>query len=158
MTWSLHVTRGDLALTGGHLTTVSNEAKLIQDLRHYLLERMGTDDLHPQYGSLIDGGTLPSGRNVPSPIGGWDWDAITTDIEVDIRRITAAYQRMQLSRAKSDRLRYNKTSLTAGEILAELSFVNFEQQLDKLHVHIGVVSGTGQELNVVLKLDPVITT
>lgn len=157
MTWSLQVSRGDLALSGGSLGTVSNENKLLQDLRHYLLERMGTDDLHPGYGSLIDGGTLPSGRNVPSAIGGWDFRSLKVDIEMDIRRIAVEYQRRQLARAKSDRLRYNKTTLTPGEILAELSFIEFTQNEDALLVNIGVVSGSGQQVETVLKLDPVIT-
>lgn len=157
MSWSLRVSNGDLVLDGGHLGTTSGEGKLLQDLRHYLLEKMGSDPMYPWYGSLIDGGRMPNGRIVNSPIGGYDFRSIALDIETDIRRIAADYQRRQLERAKADRLRYNKTTLTAGEILAELTFVNFEQRQDALVVHIGVMTGNMSEKRLELHLDPVIT-
>src|SRR5437868_3509816 len=115
MSWSLRVSNGDLVLEGGKLGTVTGSAKLLQDFRHYLLERMGDDPLHPSYGSLIDGGRLTNGQIVPSPIGGVNWKMITLELESEIRRIAAAYQNMQLQRAKNDSTYYGKSTLTAAE-------------------------------------------
>lgn len=144
MSWSLQVSGGDLVVNQAQLSTVANEAKLLQDLRHYLLERMGTDSLHPEYGSLIDGGTKPDGTEVPSPIGHTDWRQIALSIEADIRRIGAAYQSAQLNRAKSDRLRFNRSTLTAGEVLASIDSVVFTQDQDALLVTINITAGSGK--------------
>lgn len=157
MTWSLKVSNGELALDGGHLGTVAHEDKLLQDLRHFLLEKMGSDPMHPSYGSLIDGGRQPDGTIVDSPIGSYDFNSVALDIESDIRRIAAVYQRQQLERAKSDRLRYNKSTLTAGEILAEVTYITFEQRQDALEVSIGVISGRNRQSDLTLLLDPVFT-
>jgi hypothetical protein len=141
MSWSLRVSNGDLVLGGTSFSTVTGEEKLVQDLRHYLLEQMGTDPMHPTYGSVIDGGTLPNGQIVESPIARIDWRNVTLEIEAEIRRIAAEYQRRQLERAKRDRHRYHKTTLSAGEILAEVRDITFTQDQDTLYVEVEIESG-----------------
>lgn len=157
MTWSLNVTNGDLTLDGGKLGIVSGSNKLLQDFRHYILERMGTDPLHPDYGSLIDGGTR-NGQEVPSPLGRTDWKLIALELESEIRRIAADYQRRQVERAKSDRIYYGKSTLTQGEILAAVTDIRFRQNMDALNVYISVETGDFQQHDLALSLDPVVTT
>lgn len=152
MTWSLRVSNGDLVLNGTRFETVSGENKLFQDLRCYLLERMGSDPLHRTYGSLLDGGVLPSGKIVPSPIARTDWRAVTLEIESEIRRIAAEYQNRQLQRAKEDRLRYGRSTLTAGEILAEVGDIRFTQEQDKLKIQILVIAGSSIETTLAIDL------
>ncbi len=143
MTWSLEVRNGDLALGGAKLGTVTAEQKLKQDLAHWLQERMGTDPLHREYGSLIDGGVTPDGREVPTLIGSDDISFAAMRVESDIRRIVGAYQSRQLARAKADRQRYNKTTLTPGELLLSLDAVDMEQVLDVLRVTLHITTGSG---------------
>jgi hypothetical protein len=69
MSWSLRIQNGDLMLDGTNLGRATGSAKLIQDLRCAILEKMGTDDLHPEYGSLLDGGRDESGDVQPGYIG-----------------------------------------------------------------------------------------
>lgn len=158
MTWSLRVSKGDFVLDGGKLGTVTASNKLLQDFRHYLLERMGTDPLHPAYGSLIDGGVRPNGQVVESPIGRTDWKQIVLELETEIRRIAAEYQRMQVEHAKSDRLYYGKSTLTQGEILAAIPSITFEQNMDALNVNITLETGDFQLAQITVPLDPVVTT
>ena len=69
MSWSLKLHSGDLDLSGPDgYGTVSGPAKLIQDLRNWLLEPRGTDSFHPSYGSILDGGMV-RGVRVDSMIG-----------------------------------------------------------------------------------------
>jgi hypothetical protein len=107
MTWSLQIRNGDLTLAAAHYGTVTGEQKLVQDFRAYLLERMGTDDMHPDYGSLLDGGRLPSGRSVQGIIGETDPDIAELTISTEIKRIANEYQARQLERAKEDRQIYD---------------------------------------------------
>jgi hypothetical protein len=158
MSWSLQVSNGDLVLEGGKLGTVTGSNKLLQDFRHYLLEHMGNDPLHPNYGSLIDGGMKSNGQVVDSLIGSTDWNMVTLQLESEIRRIAAAYQKSQLNRAQNDRTYYGKSTLSVSEILAAVTAVNFTQNADALLVEIVIETGDFQLQNISLSLDPVITT
>lgn len=157
MSWSLSVINGDLVLSGTKFGVVSNENKLVQDFRHYLLERMGTDPAYPWYGSLIDGGTKPNGQMVTSVISDTDWPSVTLRIESEIRRIANLYQRKQIERAQSDRNRYNRSTLTMGEILAAIVNIGFQQQADALFVTITLQSGRNTQASINLTLPPVLT-
>jgi hypothetical protein len=157
MSWSLRVHNGDFVLGGGKLDVVTGPNKLVQDFRHYLLEHMGSDPLHPNYGSLIDGGMLSDGTVVDSPIGQTDWNMIALKLESEIRRIAAAYQNSQLQRAKNDRIYYGRSTLTANEILAAVSAIHFTQNADALIVEIVIETGDFQLRTTNLVLDPVVT-
>jgi hypothetical protein len=142
----LQIQNGDFSLGGARLGTVSAQQKLVQDLSHWFLEKMGTDSLHPGYGSLLDGGTKPNGQVVDSPIGDDSIDFVASAVEDEIRRIVAEYQQRQLQRAKDDRLRYNKTTLTPGEIIASLDDVGMELIQDKLRVTLFVTTAEGRNV------------
>lgn len=157
MSWSLRVSNGDLVLDGTKYGTVANENKLLQDFRHFLLERMGSDPDHPWYGSLLDGGIKPNGQAVESVIAGTNWPTIQIRIESDIRRIGAQYQGMQLERAKRDRSRYNRSTLGLGEVLAAINEITFSQQADALYVNIFIQSGRDIDNVVEIQLAPVLT-
>lgn len=154
MTWSLQLHNGDFAVTGAQFGTVTNEQKLTQDLRCALLEAMGTDDMHPDYGSLIDGGTLPDGTTVPGVIGLLDINQVAATVQSEIERIAQAYQNQQLNRAKSDRLTYNRVSLSPAEVLLGVG-LTLTQQEDTLLVNIALSTARGDDINIAL---PILTT
>lgn len=155
MSWSLKVYNGDLALKGTTFDTVTQEAKLAQDFRHFILERMGTDPMHPWYGSLLDGGQR-NGVEVPSLVATTDWRFAKLEIESDIRRMASMYQSMQVKRAQRDRNRYGKSTLTRGELLFGISRMQFVAKEDALYVTIGLVTGSGAQTDFQLTLDPVL--
>src|SRR6476661_2816084 len=101
MSWSLALRNGDLAISGRSLGQTTGPSKLVQDLRCALLEPRGFDDLHPTFGSLIDGGQDEFGNQVAPLIGSTNWELAVLRIESEIRRIAADHQRRQLERAKN---------------------------------------------------------
>jgi hypothetical protein len=139
MSWSLEVRNGDLTVGNASLGVVTAEQKLVQDLRHYLLEKMGTDNLHPGYGSNLD-----------SAIGSDFFGEAALFVESEIRRICAEYQERQIERAKADRYRYNKTTFTAGELLLQVDSVDLLQNGPTLSVNIALT--TGSDRSVILSL------
>jgi hypothetical protein len=145
VTWSLQVRHGDLTLGGAQLGVVTDEQKLVQDLSHWLLERLGSDPLHPEHGSLIDGG-VQNGRVVNGVIGEDDWAFAEVLIESDIRRIVAEYQAQQLQRAKDDRLRYNKATLTAAEVVMNLDEVEMVRTLAQVTVTLFLSTAAGKSV------------
>lgn len=149
MTWSLQLRNGDLALGQASFGVVTAEAKLAQDLRCFILERMGSDDLHPEYGSLLDGG-LRRGQYVEGVIGSTNDALALVMIEGEIRRIVTDYQAQQLDRARADRARYGKATLTKGEVLVGLAGIDVEQVADTMNItlHLSTAANTSVSLDI----------
>src|SRR5207237_2341593 len=83
---SLRVEDGDLVLGGGRRAQVVElEDKLLQDLRMWLLEPLGTNPLAPNFGSTLSG-----------MIGMSDPDALGLEVETEVERILGLYQQTQL--------------------------------------------------------------
>lgn len=152
MTWSLKLQNGDLALGGNHLDIVDNEEKMIQDLRCQLLEKMGNDQMHPEYGSLLDGGETPDGIVYSSILADDDLQMAKLRIQSEILRVINDYQNRQLDRAKADKMLYGKQSLTPREIVASVNSINFVENLDRLTVNISLATSANQEQTIELNL------
>jgi hypothetical protein len=152
MTWSLAIQNGDLALSGSDYTIVTGEDKLIQDLTCYILERLGTDPNHPDYGSILNGGVDGSGTVIPSMIGVNNNTIAQSRVQGELQRILLAYQNMQLARAKSDIALYGKTTFSRGEVLLSVDSFTMQSTLDTLSVIIGITTGnnTSVTLNIPL--------
>lgn len=143
MSWSLQLRNGDLALSGVSLAQTTGAQKLVQDLRCALLEERGHDDAHPSFGSLIDGGIDEYGRYVTSLIGTNDWGRIRSDVQSEIRRITADHQTKQINRSTLDRRVYGESTLTAGELLISVASIDMTQAQDRLMVRVTLNTGRG---------------
>lgn len=152
MSWSLRLQHGDLALSGASFGTVTNEQKLVQDLRCWVLEKMGTDSLHPGYGSLIDGGVRPDGTLVEGVIGDSDVDAVLLSVEAELQRIVSEYQGQQLNRAKADRFIYNKATLTTREVLLAITSVQASLSEDRLNIVLSVQTAANSNLDLTIAI------
>lgn len=141
MSWSFQIVNGDLAYGSGGLNTVTGASKLTQDLTCALLEPVGTDPLHPTFGSTLDGGTDPSGAHVEGAIGQINNYATGTFIGAEIQRVCRAYQSQQIARNTSDVSVYGKSTLTADEALLAVSGITVQQVVD--HVLVGATLQTG---------------
>jgi hypothetical protein len=152
MSWSLKLRNGDLVTDGAKLDQVTGASKLVQDLRCAILEKRGTDDLHRDFGSLIDGGYDDKGNWVDSTIGEIDIDFAVLQIESDLRRIMALHQQRQVARSKRDRQTYGQSTLDNDELLYSVEGIGFTQAQDKLMVNVLIQTGTGQQFNIAVPL------
>lgn len=150
---------GDLALGGASLGQVTGPQKLVQDLRCALLERRGHDDAHPTFGSLIDGGLDLDGKEATSLVANSDLQYVAMRVEAEIRRIVADHQSRQLARAQSDRYTYGQSTLENGELLINLTNVNFVQVQDSLFCNVSLQTQGGVvSISVPLADSPLMTT
>ena len=145
MSWSLQLRAGDLVVGGASFGVVTEQNKLVQDLRCAILERMGTDEDHPWFGSLIDGGRL-NGVEQESLIATTDWNVAVLQVESEIRRIADQYQKQQIARVEQDRTVYGKPTLTPGEILMGISNIQFFQAQDNLLCRVTLITGADTEI------------
>lgn len=142
MSWSLKLRNGDLVAEGASLATVTGESKLFQDLRLALLEPLGFDNLHPNYGSSLE-----------DLLGETDLSYLSLEIENEVSRVVQELQFQQLERAKSDRFVVGQATLDPGEIIVNLTSVTIAQIEDRLEVHATILTGTEEELNITVPID-----
>lgn len=125
MSYSLQVRSGDLNPSGGQVATVSGVQKLVQDLRCMLLEPRGTDPLHPEYGSLLNGGIDEIGRTQPGVIGTTISSETMLGIESEIRRVVNQHMIDQQSQLFDEVNSYNgQTTLSNDEIIAAIDGID----------------------------------
>lgn len=143
MSWSLQIQNGDLSLGSQGLNTVTGGPKLVQDLSCAILEPMGTDPLHPSYGSLIDGGTDSNGVTQTGVIGQLNDAQNAAFVQSEVTRICRNYQAAQIARNSADVATYGKSTLTASEALLHLLGVTMQQVQDQLLLTATIQTGTG---------------
>jgi hypothetical protein len=151
MSWSLQLRGGDLVTDGASFGTTTGAGKLVQDLRCAILERMGTDEDHPWFGSLIDGGRL-NGVEQTSLIATGNWDMAILAVEGEIRRIVDLYQKQQIARSERDRSSYGKPTLTPSELLMGVGNIEFFQAQDNLLCRVTLITGANDEMKISIPL------
>lgn len=143
MSWSFKIANGDLQIGGAGLNTVTGQAKLIQDLSCDFLQPMGSDTMHPDYGSTIDGGIDTDGTYVQSVIGQLNDQATASLVGAEVQRVVESYQQSQITRNSADVTTYGKSTLTADEALLALSGVTVQQSQDQALVTATIQTGSG---------------
>ena len=143
MSWSLQIANGDLVIGSGGLNTVTGGAKLVQDLGCALLTPMGTDPMHPTYGSLIDGGVDATGKQVNGVIGSLNDDQNAAFVGAEVQRICRSYQASQIARNNADVATYGKSTLTADEALLGVESINVQQVEDQVLITATIQTGVG---------------
>ena len=144
MSWSLRLRGGDLNLSGKEgYATVRSGAKLLQDLRNWTLEPRGTDPLHPQFGSTLDGG-MSRGVQVDSLIGSTISQEVLLDIEVEIRRILSEYRRQQANRVHSDMMKFGgRHTVDQGEGIDSIEDIQVRQVNDTVLIRVTIRTSSG---------------
>lgn len=140
MSWSLQLRRGDLTLGGSSYGTVTGADKLVQDLRCALLEPFGYDEMHRDFGSVLDGGVM-DGVEYKGPIGRTDFESVRNEIEIEIRRVAREHQRSQINRSNRDINKYGNSTLTNRELLRSISSIDTVQINDIVFVRVSLSLG-----------------
>ncbi len=131
MSFSLELKHGDLALNGTSLGTVTDAAKLQQDLICDILTPLGFDELHPDFGSTLED-NLAGNVNIPGVIGTKDFQRAATITHAELLRICQNYQAQQIARNENDSVKFGRYTLSPGEILIRVVNVAFTQVEDRL--------------------------
>ncbi len=154
MSWSLQLSHdGDLVTRGTQLAQVTNQQKLVQDLRCAILERRGTDDMHRTFGSLIDGGYDERGNWYEGMIAtDDDIEYIVAQVDSELRRIAADHQARQVVRSQNDRYTYGESTLNNAELLESVTDIHFVQAEDKLMVTVYLKTAVGQPFTINLPI------
>lgn len=149
MSWSLNIQGGDLDFVSkkSGAAVVTGKDKVFQDIRAALLEPMGTDPMHPDYGSLLDGGRLPGGQVVDSMIGK---NATTVfRIEEEIGRMVRSIMDRQELRIASDIQNFGRSTLSGSETILGISSIQSKQVGTTLVVRVEVIMQDKNTISIV---------
>ncbi len=118
MSKSFQLVNGDLVVGAGRaFQQVTGKQKLFQDLRLWILERIGTDPATPTYGSRLDGGVI-DGAEVASFIGEVANQERLDEIEYEIATLLALYQQEQVDKMRRETIQFGgQHTLLPDEIL-----------------------------------------
>jgi hypothetical protein len=143
MSYSLMIANGDLSFNGASLDTVDGSDKLVQDLTCCILEPMGTDQMYPSFGSLIDGGIDTNGDVISGVIGTPNDSVAAALVNGEVQRICDAYQSQQQARYSADVQTYGKPTITASEALLSVDGVVATQTTDVMSINATLSTGVG---------------
>lgn len=140
MTWSFALTEnGDLALGSKGFATVTNERKLVQDLKYEILQKRGTYRYEREYGSNLEEDVI---GNVPQ-----SFEDIEIQIESEIAEVVRRHQRRQLARAKYDKMTYGAATLTAKEVVMSFTITKLIQNQTSVEVEVELMTaGSNPEM------------
>ena len=146
MSWSLRIHNGDLDFNGSSFAIVTGPNKLVQDLKCWILEPRGDDPMHPDYGSLLDGGMLLDRTMINSMLGQPISSIALVTIEAELRRILAGYQAQQQDRISRDSVRYGKNTMSPGEILLSIEKIELSPVADTVFASIFIKTASGDSI------------
>jgi hypothetical protein len=128
MSKSFRITNGDLEVgVGRSYQQVTGQAKLFQDLKLWVLEKIGTDPATPTYGSRLDGGVI-GGEEIPSYIGQTITQERMADIAAEVSDLLALYQEEQLAKMQREAILYQgEHTLAPEEILHRVDDISTAQ-------------------------------
>ena len=139
MSFSLELKNGDLGLSGTSLGTVVNAAKLQQDLVCSILTPLGFEELHPEFGSILEEDLINPETTV---IGTKDFNHAAAVVRSELLRICQNYQAQQIARNEDDAIKFGKPTLTPEEILLRVVSINFVSAEDHLLCNLTLEIGT----------------
>lgn len=122
MTFSLAVSSGDLVQNGSQLSIVSGTDKLQQDLILWLIIRLGSNSMHPDWGSALE-----------TYIGGLVNSNTQATVYNEIMRVLTNYQALQQSAFIA-----NPQLFSLSELLISVDSVNVSVTYDTAYATIQV--------------------
>lgn len=144
MSRSFALVNGDLAVGPGRAFQVLNgRDKLLQDLKLWILERIGTDPSTPTFGSRLDGGTEDNQR-VDSVIGQIVSEEVLMSIRGEVIRLIENYQAMQYEKLRAETIAYlGQTTLDNDEVVSGIDSIQVKAigTIVLVQVSLDLVSG-----------------
>jgi len=124
---------GDLVLTGNRYTMVEGAARVQQQLGLGLREPYGSDRFHTAWGSMI-----------PNWLGRTIVRGVTQDVRAEVLRVIRNHIIVQNGQLKDRATAALKPTITAEEIISEVTDIRFTQRQDELIVKV-TIRTTGQQ-------------
>jgi len=154
MSKSFALVNGDLQLgTSRGYDIVSGKQKLLQDLRLWFTEQIGTDSILSTYGSGLDGGVI-NGEVQDSYIGRVVTQSVLGEIRIKTLELIQSYQQMQFTKMQDEALLYDgKNTLDADEVLDGIESIQLVNVGTTILIQVILTTLGGSSLKLTVPLD-----
>lgn len=154
MSKSFALVNGDLQLgTSRGYDIVSGKQKLLQDLRLWFTEQVGTDSILGTYGSGLDGGVI-NGEVQESFIGRVATQAVLGEIRIKTLELIQSYQQMQFTKMQDEALLYDgKNTLDADEVLDGIDSIQLVSVGTTVLIQVILTTLGGSSIKLTVPLD-----
>jgi hypothetical protein len=150
MSKSLAVVGGDLAIQSRAYKTVTGRAKLIQDLRSWVLEPVGTDPATPDFGTRLEG-VLTDTEDYAGVIGGALTSQIVNELQTELYEQVLRYQQLQVTKMQDEVVRYDgQTTLDPDEVIQSVDGVDAVIDGDAILVQITLTTFASTSLTITI--------
>lgn len=140
MSKSLTLRDGDLVTAGRVFETVRGKEKLLQDLTHRIISRIGTDPATPTVGSHYETDTY---------IGSISSAEIEMQARSELINIIQDYQQEQLAKIKTEIARYGgRHTLDSREVIDTINSVTSARSGDILLLRAELTTLSGENIQV----------
>lgn len=153
MSKSFAIKNGDLQVGIGRAYNIlSGKDKLLQDLRLWVTERVGTDPLLSTYGSTLDGGII-DGQVQESYIGTVATQAALSEIRIAVLSLIQQYQQMQFAKMQDEALLYDgNNTLDQGEVIDTIDSIQVVQLTTTILVQVVISTLAGSSIKLTVPL------
>lgn len=128
MSYSLAVADGDLVQNGSQLSVVYGVDKLRQDVNCWMMETLGCDRFHSNYGAALQ-----------DYIGGVVSGSTKSQVQAEVLRVLQNYQTLQVRRFKE-----NPEKMSGSELMVSVDDISVKISYDTVYVTIKLRNGTQQ--------------
>ncbi len=151
MSKSFKIEGGDLVIGAGRaFGQVQGKDKLFQDLKLWLLERIGTDPATPNYGSRLDGGVI-GGVELESYIGQEATQDRISEVTLEISTLLERYQEGQLDKMRREVVEFGGNhTLTPNEILHKIDSIETAFSNGTLYVRVKCSTLSGDTFKLII--------
>lgn len=136
------IQNGDLVLGHGGFQAVSGTAKVRQDLGIALREPLGCDRFHPRWGSVL-----------PNFVGEPITKRIGAQVEAEVYRVVRNYMATKANQMQTEFLRGQKASLTADEVVVNITKVDVAWNMDRLFIRVSLETAGGGNTTLVTSVE-----
>lgn len=149
--YKLKVQNGDFVLgPNNQLMTVKGKEKLVQDLRLFLQEPLGTSFMTPRFGSSLNStvGRDSMGRQQSAYIGTAMDEVAVAEIVAEVDRVLSVYQQGQVNTVKDAKTSGMLYMFSRGEILNSINEIESTIVGDMVVIKADITTGAGENIQV----------
>lgn len=148
MSKSLAVVGGDLAIQSRAYQVVTGKDKLIQDLRSWILEPLGTDPATPSFGTRLEG-VLTDTEDFAGVIGGALTQQIVDGLQAELLDMLNTYQTLQVTKMQEEVVQYDgQTTLDPDEVIQSIDSVQAVVAADTILLQITLTTFSSNSLQI----------
>jgi len=139
---TIAIKNGDIQLAGGKIQFAVGSDKLVQDIRRWFQEPLGTGFTTPNFGSLL-----------PAMIGGTQTGSTVSSVTGEVQRLLQLYQANQVQQLQRAQNSAQLSNWNKSEIIQAINSVNVTIQNTTILANISLLTMANNNINLNISIN-----